>query len=311
MPDNTQTIHPWRPVHAHVRKLFAQLSEDEHGNVVVPEAVKKAMAELGESGWDNDRRVYTFGTGETKQNVLAARAGLIPWWPVLTGAAFFGALDDLRYIKSAADKYASPDKQPSLNSALTWISFPNKLFEDVRNKIEPKVIKQLMEWGANPNHEDGKWFTKALWNLDADCIKVYLDHGGSYDTVSAVMTAADKNSDVRKKILPLLYGRSFMTKTGDDTLVQSQFIPDIYGVSLFRTVFNFQAQRVHEIYEAANMTPVMHSYDFSDYNTGMLGSAHDALKKLGGSAPDILRATGKPLSVPGGLKRRTSEGPQS
>ena len=55
----------------------------------------------------------------------------------------------------------------------------------------------------------------------------------------------------------------------------------------------------------------MHSYDFSDYNTGMLASAHEELKKLGGSAPDILRATGKPLSVPGGLKRRTAEGPQS
>lgn len=311
MSDTAPTIHPWRQTHAQVRKLFAQLSEDAQGNVVVPAEVRQAMDKLGEKNWDNDRRVFTFGTGETQQNILAARAGLIPWWPVLTGAAFFGALDDMRVIKAAADKHAPPDKRPSLNSALTWICFPNKLFENIGNKIEAPVIKQLMEWGANPNHDDGKWFAKALVHLDAECLKPFFDHGGSYDTVSTVMTAADKNADVKKKILPLLYGRSFMTKSGDDTLVQSQFIPDIYGVTLFRTIFNFRAQRVHEIYEAANMTPVMKSYDFGEYNTGMLGEAHDELKKIGGSAPDILRTTGKPLSVPGGLKRKTQEGPQA
>ena len=289
----------WRDTHRHVRRLFAQLSEDAQGNVVVPDAVKTALKELNESKWDNDRRVYTFGTGETQQNILAARAGLIPWWPVFTGAVFFGALDDLRVIKDAADRYAKGNG-PSLNSALTWICFPNKL-TDVYNKIEPAVIKQLMEWGANPNHDEGKWFDKALRNLNADCLRPFLDHGGSYDTISAVML--DSKEDTRKKIMPLLYGRSFMTKTGEDTLVQTQCIPDFNGLTLFRTIFNFRAQRVHEIYEAANTTPVKNSYDFSEYNTAMLGDAHAELKKIGGTAPDILRATGKPLAVPQGLKR--------
>lgn len=293
---------PWRDTHRHVRDLFAQLSEDAQGDVVVPEAVRTAMQKLDSGEWSNDRRLYTFGTGETRQNILAARAGLVPWWTVFTGAAYFGALADLRVVKDAADRYAG-DKAPNLDSAMTWISFPSKLMDGVRNKIEPAVIRQLLEWGADPNYEDGKWFTKALYNLEADCIKPFLEHGGSFDTVSAVMTQA--NADTRKKIMPLLYGRSFMDKNGDDTLVQTQCLADINGLSYFRTIFNFRAQRVHEIYEAANTTPVVHSYDFESYNTAMLGDAHAELKKRGGSAPDILRATGKPLAVPAGLKRST------
>ncbi|MFN7114976.1 MAG: hypothetical protein ACK4PK_11535 [Alphaproteobacteria bacterium] len=306
MAEMSETELQWRSTHAQVRKLFAQLREDDGGNVIVPEAVKSGMAALGEASWQNDRRVYTFGTGETPQNILAARAGLIPWWPVFTGAAFFGAIDDLRVIKAAADQYAAPGKQPSLNSALTWISYPNALIGNMRNKIEPAVIKQLMEWGADPNHDGGSWFAKALRNLNADSLKPFIDHGGSYDTISAVMT--EGNNDVRKKIFPLVYGRSFMTTTGDDTLVQTQCMGDFNGVTLFRTIFNFRAQRVHEIYEAANTAPIMKSYDFENYNTAMLGDAHAELKKLGGSAPDILRATGKPLAVPKGLKRAAAEG---
>ncbi|MDP2204788.1 MAG: hypothetical protein Q8K65_00620 [Alphaproteobacteria bacterium] len=306
MAEISETEQQWRSTHAQVRKLFAELREDDSGNVAVPESVKTAMKNLGESEWNNDRRVYTFGTGETQQNILAARAGLVPWWPVFTGAVFFGALDDLRVIKAAADRYAAPDKRPGLNSALTWITFSNTLVGNVRNKIEPSVIRQLMEWGADPNHDGGNWFAKALRNLNADCIKPFLDHGGSYDTISAVL--ADGNNDVRKKVLPLVYGRSFMTKNGDDTLVQTQCISDFNGITLFRTIFNFRAQRVHEIYEAANTAPVMKSYDFDGYNTAMLGDAHTELKKRGGAAPDILRATGKPLAVPKGLKRAQAEG---
>lgn len=306
MAEISETEQNWRDTHAQVRKLFAELREDSSGDVIVPEAVKAGMKALGESSWNNDRRVYTFGTGETRQNILAARAGLIPWWPVFTGAAFFGAIDDLRVIKDAADRYAARNKGPSLNSALTWICFSNTLIGNVRNKIEPAVLKQLMEWGADPNHDSGNSFAKALRNLSADCIKPFLEHGGSYDTVSAVIM--EGNSDVRKKVVPLLYGRSFMTKNGEDTLVQTQCMPDFNGITLFRTIFNFRAQRVHEIYEAANTTPVMKSYDFEGYNTGMLGDAHTELQKLGGSAPDILRATGKPLAVPKGLKRVQAEG---
>jgi hypothetical protein len=307
MAEISETEQQWRSTHAQVRKLFAELREDGSGNVVVPESVKAAMKALGESSWNNDRRVYTFGTGETQQNILAARAGLVPWWPVFTGAVFFGALDDLRVIKAAADRYAEPGKNPSLNSALTWICFSNTLGDGLaRNKIEPAVIKQLMEWGADPNHDGGSWFAKALRSLSADCIKPFLDHGGSYDTVSSVIV--EGNADLRKKIVPLLYGRSFMTKNGDDTLVQTQCMPDFNGMTLFRTIFNFRAQRVHEIYEAANTAPVMKSYDFEGYNTSMLGDAHTELKKLGGAAPDILRATGKPLAVPKGLKRAQPQG---
>jgi hypothetical protein len=305
MAEISETEQQWRSTHAHIRKLFAQLHEDGSGHVVVPEDVRTALQALGESKWDNDRRVYTFGTGTTSHNILAARAGLVPWWPVLTGAAFFGALDELRTIKAAADRHAG-DNYPSLNSALTWICFSNKLLDGVYNKIEPAVIKQLLEWGADPNHDGGKWFDKALRNLNADCLKPFLDHGGSYDTVSAVM--GDSKEETRKKIMPLLYGRSFMTKTGDDTLVQTQCIPDFNGITLFRSIFNFRAQRVHEIYEAANTPPVMKSYDFNAYNTIMLGDAHTELKKLGGSAPDLLRATGKPVAVPHGLKRTRTEG---
>lgn len=305
MSDTPSTLSIWQETQRRVAGYFARLQEDANGQVTVPDDVKKGMAALGEDKWNNDRRVYTFGMGKTAHNILAARAGLIPWWPVLTAAAYFGELDALRAIKSAADKHGAAQ---NFSSAMTWISHSGTLIDNARNKIEPRVLAQLFEWGADPNYEDGKWFHKALRSLPVESIKVFLDHGGSYDTVAAALQG---DNDLRKKITPVLNGRHFMTKTGNDTLVQTQFIPDIYGLSLFRTIFNFRAQRVHEIYEAANVTPVMSSYDFADYNAAMLGDAQDELKKLGGSAPDILRTTGKTLAVPSGLKRKTSQGPEA
>lgn len=294
----------WFETQRQVRALFAQLKEDANGDVIVPAEVKAAMAKLDEKSWDNNRRVYTFGTGNTQQNVLAARAYLIPWWTVMTGAVFFGALDDMRYIKAEADKHAKPDERPSMNSALTWVTFSNALVGDIKNKIEPEVIKQLMEWGADPNHDNGKWFDTALRNLNSDIISIYLDHGGSLDTVSKTMLANKDNTSLRGKIASTLVGRTFDTRVGDDTLVQTQIMPDTDGTAVLRTVFNFRSQRVQEIYEGPRTSAVMQVSNFDQYNTVALGDAYETLKKLGGNVPDILRATGKPLAVPSGLKRK-------
>src|SRR6218665_1519622 len=173
----------WLETQRKVRALFAQLKEDANGQVAVPDEVKTGMAALkrDEESWDNNRRVFTFGTGNTQQNVLAARANLIPWWPVLTAAVFFGAIDDVRYTKPEADKHAKPNQQPSLNSALSWVAFPYTLVGNIKNKIEPEVIKQLMEWGANPNHENGKWFASVLSQQNTDIINIYLDHDPTLD----------------------------------------------------------------------------------------------------------------------------------
>jgi hypothetical protein len=309
MADSNDKEVQWRSVQQHVRKLFAQLSEDSAGKVVVPQSVRDAISSLQTKDWENDRLVYTFGTGDTQQNILAARAGLTPWWAVLTGAAIFGALDQMRVIKAAADTYAAPNEKPSLNSALSWVSMPYSLGGMSRNKIDAGVIRQLMEWGANPNHENGKWFGNALRRLDADCIAPFLDHGGSFDTVARVMLANKGNSELQMKIGALLVGRRFETLVGEDTLVQTQILPDTDGVAMLRTVFNFSAQRVQEIYESPRAAAVMNVTPFDHYNTAALGDAYSALIKLGGSAPDMLRATGKPLTVPAGLKRKAGGEP--
>lgn len=312
MTEITETELRWRQTRQHVQELFKQLSEDDKGNVVIPAEVSDAFAKLGEKDWDNNRRVYTFGTGDAAKTILAARAGLIPWWTAMTGAAFFGNVDALRKIKTAIDTHeTNPDRKPGFNSTLTWISHPYTLIGHTRNKIEAPVLKQLMEWGADPNYEDGKWLVKAMQYLNADAVKIFIDHGANYDTIMATLHDAGSKSDLYKRVLPLLPGRTFTAKNGEETLVQTQVMGDLNGVSLFRTIFNFRAQRVHEIYEAANTTPVMKSYDFAEYNTSMLGDARDALKSLGGSVPDMLRATGKPLAVPQGLKRKPAEGPAS
>lgn len=306
MTDTPSKKEIWQQTQRKVRTLFAQLKEDANGDVIVPDDVKTAMAALNDKSWDSNRRVYTFGTGNTQQNVLAARAGLVPWWSVLTGAAFFGALDDLRYIKTEADKHAKPGQQPDMTSALTWITFSNELIDGVRNKIEPDVIKQLLEWGADPNHDNGKWFATVMRNQGTDVINLYLDHGGSLDTVSKTMLENKSNTALQGKIAATLVGRTFDTRVGEAMLVQTQIMPDTDGTAVLRTVFNFRSQRVHEIYEGPRTAAVMQVTDFEQYNSAALGDAYDTLKKLGGSAPDILRATGKPLAVPSGLKRKTA-----
>ena len=300
----------WAATHREVRALFAQLKEDANGDVIVPATVKTGMAAIDDKSWDSNRRVYTFGTGNTQQNVLAARAGLIPWWTVLTGAAFFGALDDMRYIKAEADKHAKPGHHPNMSSALTWITFSNELIEGVRNKIDSDVVKQLLEWGADPNHDSGKWFATVMRHQGTDTISHYLDHGGSLDTVSQTMLANKDNTSMQGKIASTLVGRTFDTRVGEDTLVQTQIMPDTDGTAVLRTVFNFRSQRVQEIYEGPRTAAVMTVTNFEQYNTAALSDAYDTLKKLGGNAPDILRATGKPLAVPAGLKRKAGGDPQ-
>lgn len=309
MSDTPDKETQWRMTHRHVRTLFSNLSEDTAGNVVVPQDVRDAFAALKHNDWQNDRMVYTFGTGDVKDNILAARAGLIPWWPVMTGAAFFGALDQLRVIKDAADQYAGPKEKPSLNSVLSWVSMPYTLVGGVRNKIEAPVIRQLLEWGANPNHENGKWFSSAMRRLDADCIKPFIDHGGSFDTIASVMNTAKGDAELQGKISALLIGRSFETRVGEDTLIKTQILPDAAGVATLRTVFNFGAQRVQEIYESPRAAVTMQAMSFEEYNTAAVNDAYGALKKLGGSAPDMLRATGKPLALPAGLKRKAGGEP--
>lgn len=310
MTDTPSKKEIWQQSQRKVRALVAQLKEDANGDVIVPADVKTGMAAIDDKSWDSNRRVYTFGTGNTQQNVLAARAGLVPWWTLLTGAVFFGAMDDLRYIKAEADKHAAQNQKPSMNSAMTWVTFSNELIDGVRNKIEPDIIKQLMEWGADPNHDEGKWFATVLRNLGTDVINIYLDHGGSLDTVSSTMLANKDNKTLQAKIASTLVGRTFDTRVGDDTLVQTQIMPDTDGTAVLRTIFNFRSQRVQEIYEGPRTAAVMSVTNFEQYNTSALGDAYETLKKLGGNVPDILRATGKPLTVPAGLKRKAGGDPQ-
>jgi hypothetical protein len=150
--------------------------------------------------------------------------------------------------------------------------------------ISSKVIRHLLASGADANHENGKWLEFALKNLDADCIRQFLDYGAASGTILRVMDDLQKNQKFGQlgKIQDALAHSSFV-KIDADTLMEAKYVPDARGCSVFKTLFNFRARRVHEIYETGNgAQAVMNGMDFADYDAEALKFAAEKLTQLGG-----------------------------
>ena len=259
--------------------------------------LKLGLQSLGADGWDNNRKMYTFGRLPLETAIPAADAGLIPWWTVMTGRAFAGDLDGLRTVYAAAqEKIIDEDSRPDVNSALTWISFPHKVNDSYRNTIKPDVLQQLFDWGADPNREGGKWLINALKECDADVLDVWLDNGASLKTVVQVINSMNgRNTERHAFLLARLPGRGYYDALDADTLLETKFVPDVGGTSAFKTIFNFKAQRVTEIYETPRQQqPVMTSSLFEDYSVTALEAAKEKLEKITGKTIESSARVTKP-----------------
>lgn len=298
--DLSQIRGSWKASLDYINDLLGQAVEKSGNDTITAAdtaALSQSLKALGAADWDNNRKLYTFSKLPLHLSMPAAEAGLLPWWPVMTGRAFDGDLDGLRKVYDITrEKIIDEDSRPDVNSALTWVSFPHKVNDSYYNSIKPDVLQQLFDWGADPNRENGKWLIKALKECDADVVDVWLNNGAALKTVVQVINSMAGSSKERHAfLLSRLPGRAYYDVLDTDTLLETKFVPDVGGASAFKTVFNFKAQRVTEIYESAKQQqPVMTSSLFEDYSTTALAAAKEKLEKMTGKPVETAARVVKP-----------------
>lgn len=246
----------------------------------VPEDVKLLFQKQSHSADNNDVNVAVFGQLDTDKMIALARAGAVHWWQPVTGKAFFGDAEGMKKIYNAAPS----DSRPSATSAMTWVCFPYKA-AGVSNKIEASVLRQLFDWGADVNDKKGEWLEKALRSLDGEPLKEFVKRG----PIATVFKAMDGMTDNarRAEIQKYLQKPTSYVKVDNDTLAETKFIPDPQGGSTFKSLFNFRARRVNEIFESADRkTTFMTSASFDDYDSAAIDSAREKLAALGGKPAD-------------------------
>jgi len=250
------------------------------GNWQVPEDVKLLFQKQSHNPDLNDVNVAVFGQLDTQKMIVMAKAGAVHWWQPFTGKAFFGDVEAMRKIYNAAPTEA----RPNATSAMTWVCFPYKA-AGVSNKIEVSVLRQLFDWGADVNEKKGEWLEKAVRQLDGEPLKEFVTRGN----IATVFRAMDglKDEGRQKEIQKLLQKPTSYVKVDDDTLSETKFIPDAQGGSSFKSLFNFRARRVNEVYEApGGKTTFMTSASFDDYDSAAIDFAREKLKALGGKPAD-------------------------
>lgn len=283
-----------------------QLETMNANTAEVPQNVRDFFAKLDISSWNSDRKVFTFGQLDVDKMIPVCREGLAPWWMILTGRVFTGDLAAVKKIQQAVAKDLGKSEKPDLSPALSWISFPNSLCDGYASNITPAMIRHLLASGADPNYSNGKWLESALRNLDAECIKPYLDYGAASGTILRVMDDLQKNQKFAQlgKIQDALAHSSYV-KVDADTLLEAKYVPDARGCSVFKTLFNFRARRVHEIYETGNgAQAVMNGMNFAEYDAEALAFAQEKLTQLGGKPRPLSEMLDKPVKpVVKGLQR--------
>lgn len=255
------------------------------GSWYIPEDVKAQFQKQSHNAEINDVNVAVFGQLDTDKVIALAREGAVHWWQPFTGKAFFGDVEAMRKIYNAAPAEA----RPNATSAMTWVSFPYKA-AGVSNQIEAAVLRQLFDWGADVNEKKGEWLEKAVRQLDGEPLKEFVTRGN----IATVFRAMDgiKDEARQKEIQKLLQKPTSYVKVDDDTLAETKFIPDAQGGSSFKSLFNFRARRVNEVYEApGGKTTFMTSASFDDYDSAAIDFAHEKLQALGGRPSD---SSGKP-----------------
>ncbi|TAL28213.1 MAG: hypothetical protein EPN97_15275 [Alphaproteobacteria bacterium] len=283
--------------------LKTQLNGMRADDVLLPQGVREAFAQIDLSQWSSDRKVFTFGQLDVDKMIPLCREGLVPWWCPFTGAIYKGDLAAVKKIQKAFEQDLGKGEKPNMSSALTWIVYPHKISDGFSNAIEPKVIRQLLAWGADANYENGKWLEFALRNLDAEGIRPFLDYGAQSGAILRVMDDLQKNQKFAQlgKIQDALAHCSYV-KVDDQTLLEAKYIPDARGCSVFKTLFNFRSRRVHELYETGQgAQAVMNAMPFEEYDSEALAYAQEKLQQLGGKPRPLGERLDKPAK-PASLK---------
>jgi hypothetical protein len=252
------------------------------------------------SGWTTEQDVYACGQLDADILIAACRENLMMWWVPMAAMSYFGDLDGLRKIRAAMEE--EPGKcasKPELSMTLTWGCWDYSIIAGVPPVMNPSVVHQLLEWGAKPDVEEynqGTYFEKALRTSNAGVIRAFLDHGAPPELASKVSRELLAANDYKQaaQIQEAFGMGGFYTKVDNQTLMETKYAPDTGGDAVLRTIFNFGARRVNEVFEFARGGGAMSSCSFDDYDAPALQIAKEKLEKLGGRAEPVVCLLDKP-----------------
>ncbi|TAL28212.1 MAG: hypothetical protein EPN97_15270 [Alphaproteobacteria bacterium] len=252
------------------------------------------------SGWTTEQDVYACGQLEPEILVSACRAGLLMWWVPMAAMTYFGNLEGLRVVHDAMEK--DPGKgtnKPDLSTTLTWGCWNYSIIEGAPPVMNPDVVNQLLDWGAKPDvgeHNQGTFFEKALRTSNAGVIRAFLAHGAPVELARNVIREFINAGNYQQaaQIQDAFGIGGFYTKVDDRTVMETKYISEATGDSVLRTIFNFSARRVNEVFEFAHGGGAMNSCSFEDYDQKTLHVVREKLEKLGGRTDDAPCALDKP-----------------
>ena len=252
------------------------------------------------SGWTTEQEVYACGQLDSGTLIAACREGLFMWWVPLAAMTYFGNLEGLQKIRDAMQQ--DPGKGSSyvdLSTTLSWGCWDYSIVAGAPPVMNPAVVNQLFDWGASPaasDHSNGTYFEKALRSSNAGVIRAFLDHGAPAEFALNVCRELINNRSYKQAaLIQDAFGMGgFYTKVDDQTVMETKYISEATGESVLRTVFNFGARRVNEVFEFARGGGTMDSCSFEDYDQKTLHVARAKLEKLGGKTDDAPCALDKP-----------------
>lgn len=252
------------------------------------------------AGWSSEQDVYTCGQLDPDTLIAACRAGALMWWLPLAAMTYFGNLESLKKIHDAMETDPGQGtSKPDYSTTLSWGVWDYSICPGVPPAMNPGVANQLFEWGARHDadaYREGTYFEKALRTSNAGVIHAFLSHGAPGElaqNISRELQAAGNHKQAGQIQEALGLG-GFYTKVDDKTVMETKYICEPTGNSVLRTVFNFGAHRVNEVFEFARGGGTMNSCSFEDYDQKTLHVAKEKLEKLGGRTEDALCALDKP-----------------
>ena len=251
------------------------------------------------AGWTREQKIFTLDGVGRRDAIDSARAGAIQWWEALASATYFGRLDDLRILHAALEQDPGNGSKPDLSTIMTWGAWNSSIAEDVPPAGNPGVLNQLFDWGADPMfkaYNGGTYFDKALRGSRSGIIQAFLAHGAPPATAAQVRDQLLQNGDYSqaREIQSALGFGGFYAKVDDAAVMETKYVTDAGRGCVLRTVFNFGAQRVHEVFEAAGSAPAMTGCSFADYSRSAIDLARAALEKLGGKPGFEIPLSDKP-----------------
>lgn len=281
VPEKKKPLDEWNEKLAPYQKLAGRITVDDSGKAVIPDDVHKAFKDLGDLGKEhNEFKLFVGAQIDLDAGLHLARAGILPWWLLHTGHAFTGDLAGLRRVNDEMLK--AGHQQINCNATLTWLCYSNALVEGYNNKIIVGVLQQLVDWGADPNYDNGSWLEKGMrGGLNKDGLAPLINGGADAATVIRVLEDLRKNGKSQAAVVEeAVRGKTLTGKVDDQILLQATFSPD--GATL-KSYFNFASRRVQEVNVQPGLAESpMASIRFEDYDSGAIDAAQKALEKKGG-----------------------------